>query len=55
MFGWLPRWHPLVWAFVIIMLILIWHDPVGWGQKVGNLIHYVPVIAQRIGTFFTSI
>lgn len=54
MFDWIPRWHPFKWAVVIILVILVWNNPVGWGHTVGGWIHYIPVIADRIGEFFRS-
>lgn len=55
MFGWIPRWHPVVWAIVIITVIAVVHDPQGMGARVGSMIHWLGYAAGRITTFATSI
>jgi hypothetical protein len=49
--GWIPRWHPFVWAFVIIMIYMIWTDPATWGHKAAGLLHLIPEAANRVGIF----
>lgn len=55
MFGWLPRWHPLVWLLVIILVIAVWSDPSGWGHKVGGVFHLLPELANRASIFVQNI
>lgn len=49
--GWIPRWHPFVWIFVIVMIYMIWTDPAEWGQKAAGVLHLIPEAANRIGIF----
>jgi hypothetical protein len=53
--GWIPRWHPFIWAAVIIMIYLIWTQPAEWGAKAGGILHMVPVAAGRFGIFLSHI
>lgn len=55
MFSWIPRWHPFIWAAVIIVGVLIWQDPVGAGHTVRSWINSIPGIADHISLFFRSI
>jgi hypothetical protein len=53
--GWIPRWHPVVWAVVIILFIAVVSDPVGWAGRVQGLLHDLDHIAHQLTVFFTSI
>lgn len=44
-----------MWAFVIVMVYLVWTDPAEWGHKVAGLLQLVPEAASRIGIFFQSL
>jgi hypothetical protein len=55
MFSWLPRWHPFVWLFVIVMVYLIWTDPATWGHKAAGLLGMIPQAAHRIGIFIQNL
>jgi len=52
---WIPQWHPFVWIIVIVLVVGIWDDPVGWADRVHGLLGYIPVVANRIGVFITHI
>lgn len=55
MFGWIPRWHPLVWAVVIILVIAVVQNPQGMGHRVGDMIHWLGYAGGRAVLFVESI
>lgn len=55
MFGWVPRWHPVVWLIVIGVGWAAYHDPAGWGHRFGEIGPFLSNIASRLGTFFSSL
>jgi hypothetical protein len=38
-FGWLPRWHPVIWIIVIVLVVAIVQDPAAMGARAHSLIH----------------
>jgi hypothetical protein len=55
MLGWVPRWHPVVWAVVIILVVAIVRDPAGMGARAGSMIHGVEHWCGQVVVFFESI
>jgi hypothetical protein len=55
MFTWLPRWHPVIWAIVIILVIAVVSNPTGMGQRAGDMIHWLNYAAHQIVVFAESI
>jgi hypothetical protein len=43
--GWVPRWHPLIWLFVIVVVVGVFREPAQMGQYatsfIGFVIHFV--------------
>lgn len=55
MFSWIPRWHPFIWAVVIILVIAIVQNPTGMGARAGDLIHNLEHMAGQLVKFAESI
>jgi hypothetical protein len=53
--GWIPRWHPIWWAVVIILAIAIFRDPTGMGARAGSIIHGIEHAAGQAVVFVESI
>jgi hypothetical protein len=45
---WIPQWHPVVWAIVIIVIIAVVQNPVGMGHRAGSLIHGIGYMAHQV-------
>lgn len=53
--SWVPRWHPVIWIVVIVLVIAIVHNPAAMGARAGDIIHKVIWGFGQLWVFVTSI
>lgn len=53
--GWIPRWHPLIWLFVIIVIFGIITAPAAMGADATGIIAWGEHAIKQLFVFFQSI
>ena len=39
--GWIPRFHPVWWIIIIVLVVAVVRDPTGMGARAGDMIHAI--------------
>jgi hypothetical protein len=55
MFGWIPRWHPVIWIAVIVLGVAIVRDPSAMGARAGDIVHGIVHACGQLVIFVESI
>lgn len=55
MFNWIPRWHPVIWIIVIVLVVAIVRNPTAMGARAGDMIHGIEHWIGQVVIFFESI